>query len=124
MSWLDDTLAEFGGRIGVPDLAFGPGGFVQIALGQGGMLGIAQSDGGVMQVWLTRPVERAQRAALERGLVECDFRRGQPFPMQAALHGDDGLVLLARIPERAFTTPALEQVLDALTRVHERVRYG
>ena len=123
MSWLDDTVAEFGSRLGVPNLAFGPDGFVQLALSQGGLLGLAQAEG-VVKVWLARPVEPSQRAALERGLAECDFRRGSPFAMQAGLQGDDGLVFLARIPEREFTTPALEQALESLVRVHERVRYG
>ena len=123
MSWLDETLADFGRRLGVGALSFGQAGFVQLSLSQGGMLGVALAEGEV-KLWLARPVEASQRAALERALVECDFRRRFPFPLQAGLQGDAELVLLARIPERDFTTPSLEQALDALTRLHERVRFG
>ena len=123
MSWLDDTLRDFGSRIGVGELAFGPGGFVQFALSEGGMLGLAQAEGEV-RVWLARPLARGDRGALERALVQCDFRRRSPFALQAGLRGEDELVLLARIPEREFTTPALERVLELLTTLHARARSG
>lgn len=123
MSWLDDTLRDFGTRIGVGELAFGPGGFVQFGLSNGGMLGLAQAQGEV-RVWLARPLARSDRGALERALVQCDFRRRPPFALQAGLRGEDELVLLARIPERDFTTPTLERALDVLTTLHERVRSG
>jgi type III secretion system chaperone SycN len=121
MSWLDETLADFGRRLGVENLAFGSGGFVQMALSQGGMLGIAHGEEEV-KIWLTRPVAHGERDALEKALAECDFRKRAPFAVHAGLHKDDGLAFLARIPERGFTTPALEQALDVLTRMHERVR--
>lgn len=123
MSWLDETLGDFGRRIGVGELAFGERGFVQFALSEGGMLGIAHSPGEV-RIWLARPLSRADRGAYERALVQCDFRRRPPLPLQAGLRGEDELVLLARIPERDFTTPALERALDVLTTLHQRVRSG
>lgn len=120
MSWIDDTVREFGERVGVPGLALGAGGFVQFALNQGGTLGIALAENEV-KVWLSRPLAPHDRAAVyERALVQCDFRRHPPFPLQAGLRGGAELVFLARIPERAFTTPALEQALDVLERLHER----
>ena len=122
MSWIDETVADFGRRLGVAQLGM-QNGFVQLALSQGGMLGLAQGEGEV-KIWLVRPFELNQRHALERALRECDFRRRSPFPLQAGLRGDNELVILARIPERAFNTPALEQALDVLTRLHERVRFG
>ena len=123
MSWLDDTLRDFGARIGMGEISFGSGGFVQFTLSQGGMLGLAQAPGEV-RVWLARPLAHGDRAALERALVQCDFRRRAPFALQAGLRGEDELVLLARIPEREFTTPALERALELLTTLHERARSG
>jgi len=123
VSWLDETLADFGRRIGVGPLSFGDKGFVQMSLSQGGMLG-ASHAGDEVRLWLSRPLSHHQRSALERALAECDFRRGGAFALQAGLRGEDELVLLARIPERDFTTPALEQALDTLTRLHERARNG
>ena len=122
MSWIDETVADFGRRLGVGDLGFQRG-FVQLALSQGGMLGLAQGQSEV-KIWLARPLEHNQRHAFERALAECDFRKRSPFALQAGLRGDNELVVLARIPERGFTTPALEQALDILNRLHERVRFG
>ena len=123
MSWLDETLADFGRRLGMGELRFGTGGFVQFALSEGGLLGIAQSPGEV-RVWLARPLARSDRGAFERALVQCDFRRRPALALQAGLRGDDELVLLARIPERDFTTPMLERALELLTTMHQRVRSG
>ena len=60
--WLDETLGEFGRRLGVGEIAFGQRGFVQLALGEGGMLGIAHAPGEV-RVWLARPLARSERGA-------------------------------------------------------------
>ncbi len=121
MSWLEDTLRDFGARLGLSGLEFRDGRFAQLSLGNGGMLGFEHAGAEVL-VYQSRPLDYDMAASLEAALAACDARDQPAYVLQAGLRGERELVLLARLPERQFTVPALEQVMDTLARAHERVR--
>ena len=54
-------------------------------------------------------------------LRHAHYGEGHPLPIQAGLLGEDTLVLLARVEERAFSLPALEKAVALLTELHDRI---
>jgi len=121
MSWTDATLADFGRQLGIDGLAFGPGGFVQFDWRDGAVLGIHRGSEDV-SIYLVRQLDYDRPPVLRRALQLCDWRNGWPFAVQAGLRGDAELVFSARLPERDFTLPALEQAVELLGRLHEQAR--
>jgi len=121
MSWIEQTIAEFGRGLGIDDLRLNERRHVQLALGSGGLLGIEVVEDTVL-VFLSREVSPHDPELRMRALRLCHFKRQWPFPVQAGLRGNDRLILLARIPERQFSLSTLEQAMDLLVRLHGMVR--
>jgi type III secretion system chaperone SycN len=121
VNWLEQTLHDFGRQLGLGELRLDGNNSAELALGQGGTLGFEHAGGEVL-VYLSRPLDYDTAAAYEEALRACDFRDSPAYALQAGVRGERELVLLARVPERQFTASALEQVLDILVKLHERVR--
>lgn len=122
MSWIHNTVAEFGRQMGIDRLELGGHGLVQLQLGSGSLLAVEPVRCGVLEevlVYLMRPASHLSGRSLVMGLEKAHFSQGGMLPMQLAVRGDgpDAMLLgMVRLPERAFTGPALMQAVDHVSR--------
>jgi len=120
MSWIAQTFGEFGRGIGLPALQ-PVGGRLSLSLGTGHRLDFHVLEDAVL-VLLLRPLPGPGRLpALRRALDACHLRHGWALPVRAGLTRAGELVFVTRLPLPQFRPDALEQALDLLTRLHERV---
>jgi len=128
MNILRDTLAEFGHRIGLDHLDAGPDGAVQLLLPSGvalGVDGVRHEDRTEILVYRAQPVGFDAPRAVRAALLRNHYRHGGPLPIQVAARGegpDTQLLLVTRLPERAFTVQALEHAFDVLERLADALR--
>lgn len=122
MSWLDDTLAEFGRHLGIAALGFGAHGVAQLSLPGGGWLAIEPVRRGhhdEVLIYLGHPVGFDAQRLLPRALEQVHHASAGPFPVQVGSRGQGAqtrLVVLTRVPEREFTLQLLDQAFEALNR--------
>lgn len=120
MTWVDDTLAEFGRMTGLPGLTLDASGVVQLSLGSGAILGIhpvQTDDRSEIVVFMGRPAGLEKDRLLRQALLLAHFRNAPALPVQVALRGEgpDALLLAAvRLSERQFTLPSLTHAIDFL----------
>ncbi len=128
MSWIKDTLNEFGQQIGVDGLSFGSHGVAQLVFESGAMLAVEMSsrhhgDEDVV-VYLGRVVGFSASAVARRALERCDLIHGGALAVQAALHGQGAetmLIAAVRVPADQFTCQELYRIVDSLNGWHEEV---
>ncbi len=119
MELFDQTIAEFGRRLGIDSLAPGASGTVDLSIEQVGRLQIEELDE-VALVTLARPwPEHASKTALA-ALALCHWRENHPWTINAgalksAAQGTELLLFTARCPLRAFDVPALDRMLGYLS---------
>lgn len=121
MTWVAQTIADFGRTIGVDGLALDDKGLAHMGLGGGGSLSL-EAVGDELLVYMMRPVPPHDTEAKLRALGLCRSDRPWKWPVQTGLRGDDGLIFLVRLPEREVSLSNLEQALDTLTRLHALAR--
>ena len=120
MSWIAQTLDEFGRSIGLAGLHPDAGGLVSLRIGSDRRLDLRVLEEEVLLL-LARPVQVIDRLPiLRRALDTCHVRHGWSLPVRAGLTRDGQLAFIARLPAREFSLPALEQAYDLLERLHER----
>lgn len=121
-SWVNDTLAEFGRRLGISALGFGTHGVAQLALPAGGWLAVEpvqRGEADEVLVYLGHPLGFEAPRRLRQALEQAHFRQAGAFDVQVASRGQGAqtvLVALTRMPARAFTPQALDQAFEALSR--------
>ncbi|WP_142848248.1 type III secretion chaperone SycN [Telmatospirillum sp. J64-1] len=121
MSWVAQTIAEFGRSIGIDNLQPDAAGLVQMAFDSGDRLCFEEVEDELL-VYLIREVDSHDPALKLRALALCGEIRQWEWPVQAGLRGADRLVFLVRLPQRAVSLNVLEQSLDLLTRLHAMAR--
>ncbi len=128
MSWIHETVAEFGRQIGVPSLALDAQGVMHMQLQSGGVLGVEAVRRGHLDeilVYLGRPLGFDGAALLRRALVQVHVSQAHAVPVQVAMRGESPealLIMAVRMPQREFTLPALGQSVDYLNRWFDGVR--
>lgn len=120
MEWIHATIQDFGRNMGIDDLRMAPGETLSMNIeGQGDLfLELAGQD---VLIYLARTKNNLGSQAITRALELCHFRENNPHPVHAALHGDDTLIFLTRVPGQDFTLPALTNNLTRLARLHDIV---
>jgi len=128
MSWIEQTIAEFGTQIGIAGLRFDERGVVQLQLQSGTTLGIERRDGEIL-VYTNQLLAFEDEGLKQKALRHADFRDHpnvqKTFPLQLGMTGsglETALIILTRIPERQFTVVTLNQVLEYLTRWYDDLR--
>ena len=122
MSWIDDTLADFGRRLGLGSLDCGAHGVAQLALAGGGLIAIEPVRRGDVEEVLVYVGRRAGHDAprlLRRALAQAHHRQAGAQPVQVATRGqgpDTLLLALLRLPVREFTPQSLDGAFGALNR--------
>ena len=120
MNLIDDVLHGFGRHIGIAGLTLDGGTVAGLNFERRGALFFERATDAVL-VYLARQTPSHDSAPLERALRCTHYREGHLLPVQAGLLGEDTLVLLARLEERAFSLPVLEKTVTLLTELHDRV---
>ena len=118
MSHANQTLAEFGRSIGVPELSFTEG-VANLTINAVGDLYLEQDADGVL-IYLAREMAFSSLPAYRKALSLCHYRERLPMQVNAGLRGDRGLAFATRLDDAAFTVPQLELALDVLRRLHDR----
>lgn len=129
MNWLHEVLAEFGRQLGLPNFSLGSHGVAQLELQAGGLLAIEPAPGaaGDVLVYLGRPIGFDAGGTLRGALARAHWGNAPPLPVQVALRGEgpDALLLaLVRVPQREFTLPHLNRVVEFLGHWMDGVRNG
>jgi type III secretion system chaperone SycN len=119
MNWLHETIEQFGLQLGLPSLSLGAHGVAQLELQAGGLLAIEPAPGpaGDVLVYLGRPLGFDAGTALRSALARAHFGNAPPIPVQVGVRGEgpDALLLaLVRVPQREFTLPHLNRVVEFL----------
>ena len=120
MNWVHETLSEFGRQLGLAGFALGTHGVAQLRLASDGLLAVEPVQRGTIDevlVYLARPLGYEADELRLRALEKVRATRQGPYPVQVATRGDGPqaqLLMLVRLPERAFTLPTLMHVVDYL----------
>lgn len=124
MDWINQSISAFGASLGLPRLSLDNEGTARLRTGSGGAIEIhhlVQEHGNdVLLLWSEpAPYDAAQR--VRTALKLADLRLAPGLPLQVAVF-DGQLVLASRMDERSVSQPVLEERMDWLRRVHERLQ--
>ena len=123
MDWVSHAISAFGESVGIPDLALDTDGYALFNLEPSGMLclhDLQPTGGGDVLIILAKPLPSPPEACVRRALQLADFRKTPVWQMQLAVR-DSNLVVTLRMPRHSFMLSALEDAVEALFNVHERV---
>jgi type III secretion system chaperone SycN len=121
MSWLDDTLRQFGQSIGIDNLGFNARGVCCLSLQERGDLYIEKRDEEVF-IYLARKVLYPDEGVFKKALSLSHFRNSWPLPVVAGLRGEDHLIFLTRVGSTECSLPVLEQAIRLVTNLHKQVQ--
>ena len=124
MTWVNDTIREFGISIGLPELMLNERGILDLDLPNEARLRIAHlAHLPVPEVVLSRSETMfyPTPALLTELLKLNDFRNPSEWPVQTAIT-DHELCISVRIPERSFVVNAMEQAFSSLKNMHVSIR--
>lgn len=126
---IDHAVAEFGRRMGLDGFA------LQSGTGAGTLAGLAVTGLGrvffervgdpgdedeELLIYVVRDVPAHDREIFLAALSLCDYRHGHPLPLSAARRGDQ-LLLLTRLRAARLTAAALENAVQFLSAMCERL---
>lgn len=123
---LEQELSEFGRRMGLPGLTFGPGGLAALDVEHMGRLHLEKSEqrgATELLIYLARPCPAHDREVPERALALCHYRYPRPFPLSAGMHGDQ-LIMLTRLAEREATAANMEKAVLLLADAMNKAAQG
>ena len=124
MTWVNDTIREFGNSIGLPEIMLNERGILDLELPNEARLRIAHlAHLPVPEVVLSRSETMfyPTSALLIELLKINDFRNSSEWPIQTAIN-DHELCISVRIPERSFVVNTMEQAFSSLQNIHVNIR--
>lgn len=133
MNWVHDTLAEFGRELGLTDFGLGAHGVAQLKMQSGALLAVEPVRRGKensvdeVLIYLGQPLGFEAATLRRRAMEKVHFSHGGPFSVQIATRGEGPqtmLLMLVRMPERAFTRQTLGHVVEYLNRWFAELRDG
>jgi type III secretion system chaperone SycN len=122
MDWLDNTLAEFGRQLELPDLRLNAQGAVRLTLASGKPMSLEpllQNGQQEVLVTLGLPVGHEAASHAQAALKMAHAESFPPLDIQLALFGqgaDALLIATTRLPARAFTVSTLSGAVHTLDR--------
>ena len=115
MTWVDESIRQYGRSIGAENLSLDEDGLLRLDFERKGCLQMELVEDALL-VYLSRPLPSYDREAAKRILSACSPDRHHAYPLNAAIK-DNEVFVLARIPERDVTPPVLEQCIQLLESV-------
>jgi type III secretion system chaperone SycN len=120
MGVFENAVADFGRRLGIPDLSPGGGAdrgaVVDLHFESFGRLQLEAVERHVL-VTLARPLPRHDDACPARLLAACHWRRNHAHDLHPGMAGEAGdrqMTLTARVPLEEFTAIMIEELLARL----------
>ncbi len=123
MSYIEQTVADWGRSLGMERLEFNDQGVVSIVSESLGALFIERHADGVL-IYLLRTLDRAYGDSYARALDACHWRHNLPFVVTPALRHDQNLMFAVHLADSQFDLPTLERVISLLDQLHRDVREG
>ena len=120
MSWIDDTLADYGRSLGFDNLEFNDSRSATLRFERLGDLFIEEIEGGIL-LYIARAYDRLETNQLVNALSATHWELNPDFPVNSALHEENTLVFSVSVPESEFNLPTLERAIDFLGRQHDSV---
>lgn len=123
MSAAADILAEFGRSLGMERLHWSDAGVVALDFDARGTLYLENLEDDLL-IYLVRGVDLrdGKLKLLHHALRLCHYREGLPYTVHSGLKDQTSLVFSVRLPGNEITLPSLEEVLEMLTKLHDKVR--
>jgi type III secretion system chaperone SycN len=124
MGMVEDTINEFGNTMGIEDLQFNQNGTIVLSIENIGTLCIEKSNVEKFPeiiLCMIRAYPQHDDEISRKALAACHYDKGHPFPVSAGVKGTDMLAFMARIPEKQFTIPAIEQCIPWLARMFDEI---
>ena len=121
MSWVHQTIADFGESIGIPTLSLGPKNRLNLALKSGKAIHLAHLEDPTREevlVAMSTPLSFDYLDRLIYALKICDYRSSDRWTLHAGI-ADEKLILAVRVPQRDFSLPVLEKLLSQLSQFHD-----
>jgi hypothetical protein len=123
MNWVEQVVAEFGRRIGIPQLAFDHDGALRLDTGDLSSISLfykpseAASD---VIIYRTTPANYLTAQQYRHALKLAHYRFARRWPLQIA-YDQRELIVAFRIPERSFMLSDMEKALDDLGEISNQV---
>jgi type III secretion system chaperone SycN len=108
------VIAEFGRRMGLPDLTLEPDKPVQLFIQGMGTLFIENAEEEIL-LYLARGFPPHDQDVPRRALELCRPGLARPFPVYAGLYKQTTLVFLTRFSRERFSVQSLEQAVPVLS---------
>lgn len=124
MSYIEQTVAEWGRGLGMDRLQFNSDGVLSLASDALGALFIERRDDDAVLIYLVRPLDRASGEAYARALDSCHWRHNLPYIATPALRHDQNLLFAVHLSDSQCDLPTLERVISLLDELHREVREG
>ena len=116
-----DAVIGFAKTMGLDNLKLPESGILQFTFEQVGTFVIEdKNEGTALYVFREMP-EYDLAEKLNLALQLCHYKESRGFDVQSALHEGINLVLLTWLSHEQVTVPKVEEVLNHLTNMHEKV---
>ena len=123
---LEQEIAEFGRRMGLPSLALDANGLVALQVEGMGQLHLEKRvDNGAVELllYLARPCPAHAATVPERALALCHYRHAHALPLSAGMYKEQ-LLLLTRLDERESTAASMEKAVLLLADIMNTIMRG
>ncbi len=120
MARIDEVITEFGRSIEVPDLVFNEEGVVDLEIDRVGELCL-EREGEDLLVYLVRDYPQITGNLCQRALGFCRIEEEHPFPVHTGLIEDTRLLFALRMKSHELDFPRLNEALQLLEGLHERM---
>ena len=120
MSWLEQTLEDFGKSLGLPGLAWTTDNVVTLEFQRSGRLSILRG-GRVVGLALMRDYSHITAQQIQVALELCHWSNRHPLPVRTGLIHDGQLVFSTQVSHSDFIVSNVQRALDLLCRLHDEV---
>lgn len=119
MSWIDETIKDFGRGMGMEGLALNEQGMLCLSFETRGNLYLEKTENGLL-LYLARDIPDHHPEILEKAFRLCHFREELPLDVHPGFGNPSSLVFLVRIDEPDFSLPRLEEGFNLLMEMHDK----
>ncbi|MCY4178319.1 MAG: type III secretion chaperone SycN [Endozoicomonadaceae bacterium] len=122
---MDSNVAEavsgFAKTMGLNNFKIPSSGIIQFSFENGGTFFVEDKDQGTAVYLLRELPEHEVDDKATLALQLCHYKESRSFDVQSALYDTSKLVFLIWLPHAEISTPKIEEALQHLVRMHEKV---
>ncbi|PWU07414.1 MAG: hypothetical protein C5B43_00425 [Verrucomicrobia bacterium] len=117
---IQQTINNFGKKIGLDDLAFNENKIIHLTLETIGELYFEENPPHLL-LYLIKKIENSDLKVYQKILTLCHFKQKNPYPTFAGLYENDNLAFLVKIPYEQISESNIEKSIAFLNKLHEQV---